>query len=135
METFDEGMVFTRHTYGPGVAVVDIPDLAVLVTTTTPIDRRHVRLLWHFYFPPGNVGLADDIIEGVVGPHGLGADEPIWRDKIFRERPLLVKGDGPIMEFRRWYEQFYEGSHPADEASRTTAPPASEPASAQESSP
>lgn len=112
VETFDEGMVFTRHTYGPGVAVVDIPDLAVLVTTTTPIDRRHVRLLWHFYFPPGNVGLADDIIEGVVGPHGLGADEPIWRDKVFRERPLLVKGDGPIMEFRRWYEQFYEGSRP-----------------------
>lgn len=54
--------------------------------------------------------MADSVIDGVVGEHGLGADLPIWRDKVFRDRPLLVKGDGPIAEFRRWYEQFYEGS-------------------------
>ncbi len=118
VETFeDEGLTFTRFTYGPGVALLRIPDLATVLTTTTPIDRRHVRLLWHFYFPPG-VGdtpeVADAIVEGVVGDHGLGADQPIWRDKVFRERPLLVRGDGPIVEFRRWYEQFYEGSRPAD---------------------
>jgi phenylpropionate dioxygenase-like ring-hydroxylating dioxygenase large terminal subunit len=113
VETFDDGPVFTRHTYGPGIAVVAIPDLATMVTTTTPIDRRHVRLLWHFHFPPGMEAFADDIIEGVVGRQGLAADEPIWRDKVFVERPLLVKGDGPITEFRRWYEQFYEGSRPA----------------------
>lgn len=110
VETFDDGLVFTRHTYGPGVATVAIPNLATMVTTTTPIDRRHVRLLWHFYFPPGMDEVADDIIDAVIGQQGLVADEPIWRDKIFVERPLLVKGDGPIPEFRRWYEQFYEGS-------------------------
>ena len=27
---------------------------------------------------------------------------------IVLERPLLVKGDGNIAEFRRWYSQFYE---------------------------
>lgn len=113
VETFEEqGLTFTRFTYGPGVALLRIPELATVLTTTTPIDRRHVRLLWHFYFPEGVEGAADDIIEGVVGDHGLAADEPIWRDKVFRERPLLVKGDGPIVEFRRWYEQFYEGSRP-----------------------
>ena len=111
VERFDEqGLTFTRHTYGPGVALLRIPDLATVLTTTTPIDRRHVRLLWHFYFAPGIEAVADDIIAGVVGEHGLGADTPIWRDKVFLERPLLVKGDGPITEFRRWYEQFYEGS-------------------------
>jgi phenylpropionate dioxygenase-like ring-hydroxylating dioxygenase large terminal subunit len=101
---------FTRYTYGPGVALLRIPDLATLMTTTTPIDRRHVRLLWHFYFPPGVEEHAEGVIAGVVGDHGLQADLPIWRDKVFMERPLLVKGDGPIVEFRRWYEQFYEGS-------------------------
>lgn len=106
----DEDLVFTRRTYGPGIAVVDIPNLSLVVTTTTPIDRRHVRLLWHFYFPPGMEDAHDAIIDGVVGEHGLGADEPIWRDKVFLDRPLLVKGDGPITEFRRWYEQFYDGS-------------------------
>jgi phenylpropionate dioxygenase-like ring-hydroxylating dioxygenase large terminal subunit len=114
VERFDEkGLSFTRYTYGPGIALLRIPDLATVLTTTTPIDRRHVRLLWHFYFAPGIETVAEDIISGVVGEHGLGADTPIWRDKVFLERPLLVKGDGPINEFRRWYEQFYEGSRGA----------------------
>ena len=114
VETFeDQDLTFTRYTYGPGVALLRIPGLATVLTTTTPIDRRHVRLLWHFYFPPGLESVADDIVDGVVGEHGLRADEPIWRDKVFVERPLLVKGDGPITEFRRWYEQFYEGSRPS----------------------
>ncbi len=112
VETFDDGLVFTRRTYGPGIATVAIPNLATIVTTTTPIDRRHVRLIWHFWFPPGMESAADDVIEAVIGAQGLAADEPIWRDKVFLERPLLVKGDGPILEFRRWYEQFYEGSRP-----------------------
>ena len=111
VESFPEqGLTFTRHTYGPGVALLRIPDLATVLTTTTPVDRRHVRLLWRFHLPPGAESLGDEIVEGVVGEHGLGADEPIWRDKVFLERPLLVKGDGPIAEFRRWYEQFYEGN-------------------------
>lgn len=111
VESFeDQGLTFTRYTYGPGVALLRIPGISTVLTTTTPIDRRHVRLLWHFYFPPGVEEMADDIIEGVVGDHGLRADMPIWRDKVFADRPLLVKGDGPITEFRKWYEQFYEGA-------------------------
>jgi hypothetical protein len=68
-----------------------------------------VRLLWKFFIPAALESAADDIMDGVTGDFGLGADIPIWRDKIFVERPLLVKGDGPISEFRRWYGQFYEG--------------------------
>lgn len=106
----DEGLSFTRFTWGPGLALLRIPEVTTVLAATTPIDRRHVRLLWHFYFPAGVEDMADSVIDGVVGEHGLGADLPIWRDKVFRDRPLLVKGDGPIAEFRRWYEQFYEGS-------------------------
>jgi hypothetical protein len=110
VESFDEsGLTFTRWTWGPGIAVLRVPDMMTVLTTTTPIDRRHVRLLWHFYVPDPLEPLIADIIEGVVGEHGLQADQPIWRDKVFRERPLLVKGDGPIIEFRKWYSQFYEG--------------------------
>lgn len=104
----DDQLVFTRHTYGPGVAVLDVPGFMHIITTTTPIDRRHVRLLWHFHVPVALAAVTDQIVAGVVGEHGLGADLPIWRDKVFRDRPLLVKGDGPIMEFRRWYSQFYD---------------------------
>jgi hypothetical protein len=111
VESFEaDGLTFTRYTYGPGLALLRIPNLSTVMTTTTPIDRRHVRLRWHFYFRPEIESVAADVIEGVVGAHGLQADMPIWRDKVFLERPLLVKGDGPITEFRKWYEQFYEGS-------------------------
>ena len=112
IEQFDDAsLVFVRHTYGPGIALLRVPDVMTIFTATTPIDRRHVRLLWHFYLPLAMAGAADDIIEGVTGEFGLGADLPIWRDKVFRERPLLVKGDGPITEFRRWYSQFYDGTN------------------------
>ena len=111
VERFEQDrLVFTRHTYGPGIALLRVPELMTVLTATTPIDRRHVRLLWHFYLPHALADAAPDIMEGVTGGFGLGADIPIWRDKIFRERPLLVKGDGPIAEFRRWYSQFYEGN-------------------------
>ncbi len=110
VERFDaDGLTFTRFTYGPGIALLRIPEVATVLTTTTPIDRRHVRLRWHFHFPEAMEAAADDVIAGVVGEHGLEADRPIWAEKVYRSRPLLVKGDGPITEFRRWYSQFYEG--------------------------
>lgn len=34
-------------------------------------------------------------------------DVEIWKDKIYRENPILCDGDGPITKLRRWYEQFY----------------------------
>ncbi|MBV9936176.1 MAG: hypothetical protein JO367_17910, partial [Actinobacteria bacterium] len=35
-------------------------------------------------------------------------DVTIWERKIYRDRPLLVAGDGPIGVFRKWARQFYE---------------------------
>ena len=108
VELLPDGTAFERHTWGPGVAILRVPDLMTVFTTTTPIDRRHCRLHWHFLFKGGVEKLADDMIEGVTGAYGLLADVPIWRDKIFLTRPLLVKADGNIAEFRRWYAQFYD---------------------------
>lgn len=108
IETLPDGTEFYRDTHGPGVAVLRVPDLMTVITTTTPIDRRHCRLNWHFHVRAGLEHLADDIVAGVTGEYGLMADVPIWRDKVFLERPILVKGDGNIAEFRRWYAQFYE---------------------------
>jgi nitrite reductase/ring-hydroxylating ferredoxin subunit len=109
-ESLPEGVTFTRHSYGPGVAVLRFPELMTIVATTTPIDRGNCRLLWHFFFPIGLADAADDLILGVTGPYGLQADVPIWRDMKYRERPVLVKGDGPIAEYRKWYAQFYDGN-------------------------
>jgi 3-ketosteroid 9alpha-monooxygenase subunit A len=38
---------------------------------------------------------------------GFEQDIAIWTHKVWRDRPLLCDGDGPIMKLRRWYAQFY----------------------------
>jgi cholesterol 7-dehydrogenase len=37
-------------------------------------------------------------------------DVHIWNNKKFFSAPVLVKGDGPIAQFRRWYSQFYSAN-------------------------
>ena len=37
-------------------------------------------------------------------------DIDIWENKIHQRKPVLVRGDGPIMQLRRWYRQFYSPS-------------------------
>jgi 3-ketosteroid 9alpha-monooxygenase subunit A len=37
----------------------------------------------------------------------FGQDVEIWKDKIYRQDPILCDGDGQINKLRRWYEQFY----------------------------
>ena len=37
----------------------------------------------------------------------LEQDIPIWEAKRYHERPVLVAGDGPVMAWRKWCEQFY----------------------------
>jgi hypothetical protein len=34
-------------------------------------------------------------------------DVVVWENKAYLPRPALAHGDGPIMQFRRWCEQFY----------------------------
>lgn len=109
-ESLGQGMTFTRETFGPGVALLRFPNLMTFLAASTPIDRGNVRLRWHFFFPRAMADAADELITAVVGPYGLEADVPIWRDMQYRDRPVLVKGDGPIAEYRRWYAQFYAGN-------------------------
>ena len=33
-------------------------------------------------------------------------DVPIWEHKIYRERPMITKADGPVVPYRRWFRQF-----------------------------
>ncbi len=43
----------------------------------------------------------------------IGEDIPIWENKLYRSKPLLCDGDGPIAEYRRWCAQFYRAPPPA----------------------
>ena len=43
--------------------------------------------------------------------HDVEQDFVIWQHKEFVDRPALAQGDGPVVRYRRWAEQFYR---PAD---------------------
>ncbi|WP_079110264.1 Rieske 2Fe-2S domain-containing protein [Streptomyces roseifaciens] len=42
----------------------------------------------------------------------MAKDFPVWQNKAYVAHPKLTKGDGPIMEYRRWAGQFYSEPSP-----------------------
>lgn len=95
------GSGFTRFT---GIAET------VLVSSASPVDEERVDVRFAFtvksaegYDADRGVGAA--IIQNIVKQ--MEEDIPIWENKIYRPRPVLCDGDGPIMKFRRWAQQFY----------------------------
>ena len=38
---------------------------------------------------------------------GFEEDIEIWENKLYRDRPALCDGDGPIGKLRKWYRRFY----------------------------
>lgn len=59
--------------------------------------------------------MADSFHEGTKA--GLLDDAPIFRRKQYRPTPLLSAADGPIIQYRRWYAQFYPSAGEAKAAS------------------
>ena len=43
----------------------------------------------------------------VTAHAAFGQDVEIWKDKVYREDPILCDGDGPVNKLRKWYEQYY----------------------------
>ena len=38
---------------------------------------------------------------------GISQDIPIWENKRYVERPVLIKDERTILEHREWCQQFY----------------------------
>ncbi|KAB0494745.1 Rieske 2Fe-2S domain-containing protein [Pseudomonas vancouverensis] len=104
---------------GPGIQVVRLSRHVslVMLITITPVEAELTHLQFSFLHPdygddPIRQALVDDLIQEQIGERGqyvgVVADLPIWNNKIYHHRPLLCDGDGKIMEFRRWFSQFYE---------------------------
>ncbi len=95
--------------FGPGFLVfkfyTEIGDMT-LVKTFTPIAQLKVRMDDYVYAPKGTFGLSIKYLLGEATTQ-FHDDIAIWERKKFAQKPLLVKGDGPIMKMRNWYSQFY----------------------------
>jgi len=98
--------------FSPGFTTVRMTELAeiLLLTSNTPIDEESVEN--RFFFTArkrGNPLLRWLISRTFMREVALGfeQDVPIWENKIHRPRPVLCDGDGPIWEFRKWFQRFY----------------------------
>ncbi len=83
--------------------------LQVLVT---PVEADECELRFCFTHPVVEPGSFEDkaikaAIASTTGQTGVEGDIPIWHKKIHRAQPLLCDGDGPILKFRKYFEQFY----------------------------
>lgn len=99
---------------GAGQKVIRVKDLAELtmMAMVTPVEVDEVEMRYCFVHrdvTPGSLQekVVQAIIAGTCGKTGVEGDIPIWNRKIHRARPLLCDGDGPILRFRRYFEQFY----------------------------
>ena len=86
----------------------------MLMVLVTPITADEVDLRFaftHIKCPKDSAQykIARRTIETVSGPRGVVGDIPIWQHKKYLEYPLLCDGDGPIMRFRKYFSQFYQG--------------------------
>jgi len=104
------GFIATRL-QGPYVASVRfrIGNLAEIqfATAVVPIEQEEVALELSFSArlggiesPDMSLALIDEVIRQV------DQDVVIWNHKAHWPQPMLAPGDGPIMRFRRWTEQF-----------------------------
>jgi hypothetical protein len=106
-----------RESYGPGITSVWAKNVAgvtpgvtgefLLYNVTTPVEEDRTILRWSILLT--KVLAQDDMGKTLLFSfaEGVKDDIPIWRDKVYRENPVLCDGDGPIAEHRRWFSQFY----------------------------
>lgn len=105
---------------GPGQSMVEYIDVCHVVQAqqVTPIDAEHTHLRWQMFTPPGisegKMRVTQARIRDLVKQ--VTQDIPIWNAKRFMEQPMLVKGDGPLLAYRRQYARFYQFDDPEPES-------------------
>ena len=98
---------------GPGFGLVRVHGVAetIILTTNTPIDAEQVQVRFSYL-----QRATEDPHEQRVGEamlrdleHQMEQDIVIFENKRYWTRPLLVKEDGPIGEYRKRARRWYSG--------------------------
>lgn len=110
--------------YGPGLNVFHFTQegvSATMISYTQPIttERSQMNMSFrHKDYPEGSKELhiarklVDHMIGAAEGEESAGfesVDFIVWNNKKYRPNPLLCDGDGPILQYRKWFKQFYPG--------------------------
>ena len=108
--------------YGPGLNVFEFTQegaSATMISYTQPItgDKSQMNMSFRAKaYPEGSKEqhvakkIIDHMIGAAEGEESAGfesVDFIVWNNKKYRPKPLLCDGDGPILQFRKWFRQFY----------------------------
>jgi cholesterol 7-dehydrogenase len=99
---------------GPGVVTFQFSIVLgrfKMIQTVTPLGPLHQQVE-HVAYTPWFFPRCLAKLMMILMTSLLEQDVPIWNNKTYRMNPTLVKSDGPIMQFRRWYSQFYSENSP-----------------------
>ena len=97
------------HMIGPSLVHIQFRTLfgnIYAIQSITPIEPELQKCLhdiwadWTVPRPLVKLALRSIIVQ-------FERDIVMWNAKTHQHRPMLVKGDGKIMQFRRWFSQFY----------------------------
>lgn len=98
--------------WGPGVAATWFTGLidTLLLGCATPVDESSCELRYSFVVrSDGDAKASDRLAAGFIEEihQRTVEDVELWESKAYLHKPALAHGDGPIMQYRRWCEQFY----------------------------
>ena len=96
--------------FGPAFQISHMSGVlkSVLLLAHTPIDEKTLDLRFAVSLErsgPRTEQFAEFYAENLR--LGFHEDIAIWENKVYRERPRICEGDGPIGRLRTWYRQFY----------------------------
>ena len=98
---------------GPGFGVVHVHGIAetIILTTNTPIDDERVQVRFSYMQrrtdDPHEQRVAAAMLRDIK--HQMEQDIVVFENKRYWTRPLLVKEDGPIGEYRKRARRWYSG--------------------------
>jgi phenylpropionate dioxygenase-like ring-hydroxylating dioxygenase large terminal subunit len=81
------------------------------IFAATPVEEELVRASYTFFVEKNEeTGEPSNYGNGLMREFSrqITQDIPIWEAKIYRDQPRLAMGEGAIVDYRRWVEQFYE---------------------------
>ncbi len=101
----------TATYHGPAFQISDMKGVlhSKLLLAHTPIDEEHLDLRFAVMLEksgPRTAEFAQFYVDNLR--MGFHEDISIWEHKVFREKPFIVAGDGPIGRLRTWYRQFFK---------------------------
>jgi len=107
----------TTTTCGPGIVAVEVsqdPIEMLTYITQTPIDDELTEVVLCFSMKRLEDEATTESISELndqVTNLQFSQDVPIWENKVYRERPIITKIDGPVTQYRRWFRQFYSNGN------------------------